>query len=374
MTLVYILLAVIIGLLVYFIFQLKSKNNTGQISEEFFLKFNEKFPELMNQMNNSLVHMASQKLDSQTKQIEVDLQNKKSAIEKMVQQVMDELTKNQNKLEAAEKDRVGSFNGLKEAIENNQRLTQQLKVTADSLKNVLSNNQMRGAFGEKVAEDLLKQAGFVIGTDYTKQESSGESRPDFTIYLPDKTKINVDSKFPYSNIVKMSETDDPAQKMQYIKLFEQDIKKKITDVSNRDYINPELNTVDFCIVFIPNEMVFSFIYEKFPAVLEEAFVKKIVFAGPFSFTAILRMVRQAYDNFHYQKEVQNIIALIKNFEKEFVKYNEEFEKIGSKIDSLSKQYNEVSTTRSTKLLRIVDKIKIEDSAAASTQVGIPQSV
>lgn len=351
MTLIYILLAIILLLLVFFIYR-QSQAKPADVD--------------LSKAIDTLINIADQKLNASHQVIQTDLTNKKESIEKLVKQVMEELIKSQNKLEVAERDRIGSFNGLKEAIETNQRLTQQLKVTADSLKNVLSNNQMRGAFGEKVAEDLLKQAGFVIGTDYTKQESTGDSRPDFTVYLPDKTKINVDSKFPYANIVKMSETDDPAQKQQYLKLFEQDIKKKINDVCGRDYIDPEANTVDFCVVFIPNEMVFSFIYEKFPHVLEEAFVKKLVFAGPFSFTAILRMVRQAYDNFHFQKNIQSIIAQIKVFDKEFDKYNEEFGKIGDRIDALTRQYNEVSSTRTNKLLRVVDKIKIGGSDEIDT--------
>jgi DNA anti-recombination protein RmuC len=107
-------------------------------------------------------------------------------------------------------------------------------------------------------------------------------------------------------------------------------------------------------------MVFSFIYEKFPNILEEAFNKKIVFAGPFSFIAILRMVRQAYDNFHYQKNIRGIITQIKIFEKEFIKFNEEFSKLGIKIEASAKQFTQVNTTRTHKLLRCVDKINIED--------------
>jgi DNA recombination protein RmuC len=347
MAFVYILLILILAALIFLV--LKSKKET---KDDLSQKLNEIFPEVLKNANQQLITLADQKIGT-------DLSNKKDSIEKMVKQVLDELTKNQSKLETAEKDRIGSFNGLKEAIDNNQKLTQQLKITADSLKNVLSNNQMRGAFGEKVAEDLLKQSGFSIGTDYTKQETTGESRPDFTIYLPDKTKINIDSKFPYANIVKMSETDEAAHKTQYLKLFEQDIKKKISDVSSRNYINPEDNTVDFVIVFIPNEMIFSFIYEKFPNILEEAFCKKIIFAGPFSFIAILRMVRQAYDNFRFQKDIQGIIAQIKIFAKEFASYNEEFTKIGDRIESLSKQYTIVNSTRTNKLVRCIDKINLE---------------
>ncbi len=86
----------------------------------------------------------------------------------------------------------------------------------------------------------------------------------------------------------------------------------------------------------------------------------MIFAGPFSFTAILRLIRQSYDNFKYQKNVRNIITYIQLFEEEFTKYNEEFEKIGDRIVSLTDQYNKVDSTRTKQLLKTVDKIRLEE--------------
>jgi DNA recombination protein RmuC len=342
MTLVYILLVLILAAILYFIF-LQKQNKAVE-------------PDLSKAID-TLVKLSNEKLDDKSKQISIDLSNKKDAIEKMVKDISENLSK-------VEKERVGSFTNLRDAIENNVKLTKELSVTTEGLKRVLSNNQQRGAFGEKVAEDLLKMSGFVIGTDYTRQETTGDARPDFTLYLPDKTKINIDSKFPYSNIVKMSETTDNDQKTQYKKLFEADIKKKISDVTSRNYINPEDNTVDFVILFIPNEMIFSFIYESFPDVWQDALNRKVVMTGPFSFTAILRMVKQAYENFRFQKNVQGIITQIKIFGTEFERYNEEFVKIGDRIDSLHKQYDEVSNTRTKKLQKVIDKINIESPPVA----------
>lgn len=338
MTLVYILLLLILATLVYFLYrQSKIKPADPDLSKAI----------------DTLITVANEKLGKEKQIIQTDLSAKKDAIEKMVKDIADQLS-------SIEKERIGSFTDLRSAIENNLKITKELSASTESLNKTLSNNQMRGAFGEKVAEDLLKMSGFVIGTDYTKQESTGESRPDFTLYLPDKTKINIDSKFPYSNIVKMSETSDKDQKVQYRKLFEQDIKKKINDVTSRSYINPEDNTVDFVVVFIPNEMIFSFIYESFPDVWQDALNRKVILTGPFSFTAILRMVKQAYENFRFQKNVQSIITQIKLFDSEFEKYNEEFVKIGDRIDSLHKQYDEVGTTRTKKLQKVIDKIKLEE--------------
>lgn len=338
MTFVYLLLVLILASIIYFIYLQRQPKTDVDLSKAI----------------DTLINVANEKLSDKNMQIQTDLSNKKDSIEKMVKQVLDQLS-------SVEKERIGSFNGLKEAIEQTSKITKELSTTTEGLKRTLSSDRMRGAFGEKVAEDLLKQSGFVIGTNYSKQETFGEGRPDFTIYLPDKTKINVDAKFPYTNILKMSETDNADQKAQFLKAFEGDIKRKISDVSSRNYINPEENTVDFVVVFIPNEMIFSFIYEKFPNILEEAFAKKIIFAGPFSFIAILRMVNQAYENFRYQKNIQNIITQIKIFNTEFENYNQEFIKFGDRIDSLQKQYNTVSITRTNKLQKVIDKIKVEDN-------------
>lgn len=344
MLVVYFLLGLILLSIFYFIY-LQKRHPSTQIDSKTI---------------DTIVSLANDKLNTSQKIIQTDLAGKKDAIESLLKRLTVDLDKNQKKLETAESQRIGNFESLKESLESYKKITSELSASTEGLKKVLSNNQLRGAFGEKVAEDLLKQSGFVIGTDYSKQESEGTSRPDFTLYLPDKTKVNIDSKFPYANIIKMSETTDSSQKTQYLKLFEQDIKKKIAEVSTRDYIDPETNTVDFVVVFIPNEMIFSFIYEKFPDILEEAFDKKVIFAGPFSFTAILRMIRQAYENFRYQKNVQAIITQIKLFEKEFTRYNEEFSKIGERINSLAKQYDSVNTTRTRALLRVTDKISLGD--------------
>ncbi len=353
MTYVYILLTLILAALIFLILKNKA-NKPEDISAEFFNQFNQKFPEILNQANTNLINLANEKVGT-------DLNNKKQAIEELVSRALLEIEKNNKKMEEVEIKRTGSFSVLTEKLEEQKSLTNQLKVTTEGLKNVLSNNQLRGQFGEQVAEDLLKMSGFVSGVSYDKQVSGDSSRPDFTVYLPDGMKVNIDSKFPYQNLVKMSESDNKEEKERFKKLFEQDIKTKIKEASSREYINPEDNTVDFVILFIPNEMIFSFIYDRFPNVWQDAMGKKVVLAGPFSFTAILRMIRQAYDNFRYQKNVANIISYIKKFSEEFDSYSKGFKDLGSRIEALQRQYTAVDTTRTKQLVKIVNKIKTEET-------------
>ncbi|TRZ78438.1 DNA recombination protein RmuC [bacterium] len=318
--------------------------------------------EALKNANEQFLILAKEKLGSQAQESKTDLETKKQSIEKLISELRRELTENKADLFKSGEKTSASFFALKQELETYKKITGELKNSTDDLKKILSNNQLRGRFGEQVAENLLKMAGFVIGQDYqyNKEQKTEDTRPDFTVFLPDKTKINVDVKFPYQALQRMVETENQDEKKRYKVQFEQDVKKKIKQVTTRDYINPEEKTVDFVILFVPNEMIFSFIYDQMNDIWEDAMQKKVILAGPFSFTAILRMVKQAYSNFRYQKNLYQAIALIQKFEQEFQKFGDEFYKVGEKINSCQKQFNTVATTRANKLTKIVTQISSEE--------------
>ena len=286
------------------------------------------------------------------------LEAKKDLIFESVKNMREEINRSQDRLTKNDEKRVTEFENLRTLMKEQKAVTQSLQVTTDSLRRILSNNQMRGSFGQEVAEDLLKMAGFVKGQNYSAQEQQGSgNKPDFTVLLPDGTKVNIDVKFPFQALQRLQGTEDQEQQKQYLAEFKTDIKAKIKEITSRDYINPEENTVDFVIMFIPNEMIFSFIYERFDDVWREGMKSKVIMCGPFGFVAILRMIQQSYENFKYQKDLHNIIAQIKVFETEYVKFSKSLDVLGDKISSVEKQYQDVSGVRDRQLTKVIDKIR-----------------
>ena len=308
-----------------------------------------------------LTLISEQQLAARQSNITTDLANKERNFSQMMDRILKDLNEHRERLSRSDQQNVQHFATLKQELAAHQQATTQLAATTEGLKKILSNNQSRGQFGEQVAEDLLRLSGFTPNIDYVKQAASADGRPDFSIKLPDGLVINVDVKFPYQNLQAMVETEDAGAKKQLAQLFKQDIKQKIKQLLTRDYINPG-QTVDFVVMFIPNEMIFSYVYENLNDVWEEGMRNKIVFAGPFSFTAILRLVRQAHNALKMQQNTQVIIDNIRVFEKEWTKYNDEFKKFGDNIERVSKGYNALNTTRTQKLERAVDKIKLLDTS------------
>jgi len=353
---------ILLGIGLFYILKRGQGVSGDDVKDSIEEKLEEIVPKALMEANEYLVRTARESLASESKQNKIDFENKREEISRMVKGL-------EEYLKTAEKERIDSFSSLKTSVEESRKITEQLSVSTESLKKVLSNNQLRGQFGEQVADDLLKMAGFVRGEDYefNKEQAGSETRPDFAIFLPDRTRINVDSKFPYANLQRMSEAEDKESKEKYMKLFEKDVREKIKQVTSRDYISPEDKTVDFVILFIPNEMIFSYIYDKMPELSQEAMASKVVLAGPFSFTAMLRMIKQSYENFRVQKNIYNIIGHVKAFEKEFDTFSGEFYKIGDRIGSLQKQYESVSSTRFNQLVRRIDKVKQEGLGEGSNE-------
>ncbi|MCK5642130.1 MAG: DNA recombination protein RmuC [Gammaproteobacteria bacterium] len=299
--------------------------------------------------------------DEKMKRNEQIMEGKKDVIKEMIEKIDSGLRDSQKKIEISERDRIGEFSKMKAILEEHKNITGELKNSTDNLKKILSNNQQRGKYGEEVAENILKMLGFVKDLDYTvnlRQETNA-NRPDITIKLPDKTKINIDVKFPYAALQKLQEVEDKLEKKKYLDQFKVDVKQKIKQVTSRDYINPEEKTLDFVIMFVPNESIFSFICDKLD-ISNEALEKKVIITGPFSFAAIARMIKQSYNNFKIQEDLHRVVGIIEKFKQEFSKYSDEFDKLGDRINSMSKQYDSVSNTRTRQLTKLVDKISEEN--------------
>lgn len=284
--------------------------------------------------------------------IKLMLENNKQTIDRIVYELREQLKESRREIG----DLKGQNMAIKEQLTHTTRATEALSLSTEGLKNLLTNNRLRGAWGEQVAEDLLIGAGFVEKVNYIKQTTTADGRPDFTILLPDGSKLNVDAKFPFDDLIAYQEAKTETDKKRSMDNFASAVKDKVKQITSKDYINPEDQTLDFVIMFIPNEMIFSFIYEKLPKINEYANERKVILAGPFGFTAVLRLVLQAYKNFRYERGLQEILGLIAKFQEEYGKFGDSMEKLGRQIEGAQKVFLEVEGLRSRQLTKVVDKI------------------
>ena len=131
----------------------------------------------------------------------------------------------------------------------------------------------------------------------------------------------------------------------------------IKQVTTRDYINPSENTIDYVIMFIPNEQVFSFINESDTTIMDEALKQKVILCSPFTLYAVLAVIRQAVENFNLEKTASEILKLLGEFSKQWNAYKEKFMLMGERLDAAKKEYDTLVTTRTNMLERPLKKIE-----------------
>lgn len=322
-------------------------------------------PQELEDMVNKVFGMSVARIAAQSKQIleseketiRTDLENKQQVIEKLVKQVQLDLQRQQAELQLLEKERTKQFGHVTTAIDEHRRLTDELKVSTKQLASVLSNNQQRGEWGERIIEDLMESNGLIEGVHYLRQTKLGSStlRPDITLLLPNKRNVPVDVKFPYSEIQKMAVAETKDAKAAHLKQFGIDFKQKINKVAL--YIDPANDTLDYAILFVPNEMVFSFINQKFADLVDEAMTKRVMIVSPFTFLIVARTVMESYRNFMVGDKLKEVVKYIDEFVGEWGKFKEKFEKYGRSLNTLQADYEEITGTRVKQMDRKIDKVQ-----------------
>jgi DNA recombination protein RmuC len=300
-----------------------------------------------------LVQMSGQLATAQSKLSEQNLEGKKALIEQSVKEVRDNLQKVEALISGLEKDRAKAYGELLSQLKAASEQTGRLSETTGKLQAALGNTRIRGQWGERMADDILASIGFLEGANYRKQQvdPSGGSRPDYTFLLPNRLVLNMDVKFPLDNYLKYIDTDSEADREGFKAAFLKDARQRIKEVTTRDYINPEQNTVDYVLVLIPNEQVYRFINENDPALLDYALQSKVVLCSPVTLYAVLALINQAVKNFKMEKGLAEIIAQIKIFTAQWQKFLESMDKMGKRLQDAQKEYDTLTTTRKNMLER-----------------------
>ncbi|MFC1919720.1 DNA recombination protein RmuC [Chloroflexota bacterium] len=225
---------------------------------------------------------------------------------------------------------------------------------------------------QATASDLETQKGvYCIHSTKQKAMETTASRPDFTFWLPQGLKVNMDVKFPLNNYMNYMNAEVDLEREKLKAQFLKDARQRIMEVTTREYINPEENTVDYALVFIPNEQVYCFINENDRNLIDEALKKKVIVCSPLSLYAILAVIRQAVDNFNLEKTASQILALFGAFNKQWQAFKSSMEKMGRRIDDAKREYDLLVSTRSNQLerpLEQIDRLRIQKGIQEVLQV------
>lgn len=314
--------------------------------------------EALSKNTEDFLKLAGERLGQQTQANAKEMDGKKSLIDQTLKSMKTELDKVNTMVQGIEKDRQAKFDVLTKEISRTASETKQLRETAHGLKAALSNSRVRGQWGERMAEDVLRLAGFTEGINYRKQvtlEGENISRPDYTFYMPQNRVVHMDVKFPLENYLAYLDAEDDHTKEKYRSQFLKDTRARIKEVTKRGYTDSD--TLDYTLVFIPNEQVYAFVNEHDRQLLDDALQSKVILCSPTTLYAILAVIRQAVDNFHLERTAGEILDVLATFQGQWEKFCEAMDTLGKRIDSSQKAFEELTGPRRRMLEKPLQKIE-----------------
>ncbi len=222
-----------------------------------------------------------------------------------------------------------------------------------SLKDILSNKQTRGAFGQGRMEAIISDG--LHSKAYTFQATlSNGTRPDCVISLPDsRLKLVIDAKFPLEAYNAMRAAEDDTSRRAAEAQLKSDVQKHVKDIAEKYLIGGE--THETAIMFVPSESIYVELNERFEDVVQRAHKSRVILASPNvlmllvqTMQAIVRDVAMREQAGVIQAEVVKLLDDVTRMNERVVKLRTHFTQAGADLEQLSTSTDKV-VRRATKI-------------------------
>ena len=250
------------------------------------------------------------------------------------------------------KEKVEHFN-LK-GVENTTKIVEQItnleknnKVIEQEAKNLVEaltkNQNVKGAYGEELLDTILQSNGMQEGVHYSRQyvttstnlkdEETHTVRPDFVVNLPNERHLIIDSKVTLTSYLDYIEDETK------INEFKSEVKKRIVDLSNKNYQNAEgLSQPDFVLMYMPIEASLNLLYGD-SDIINQAYKSNIIIVGTASLLATVRLVNHLFAQQKQAESVKQIVTAGTNLYETFVQFCDDLMDVQKRMADVNSKMN-----------------------------------
>ncbi|MGD0411467.1 MAG: DNA recombination protein RmuC [Verrucomicrobiota bacterium] len=269
-----------------------------------------------------------------------DLAQRQEAIATLVQPLKEQLETYQKRLQQSESSQAATLGEVKKQIEGLAQNSQALSSETLQLRMVLSSNQARGRWGEETLRRVVEAAGMSAHCDFHEQTQAGDGKPDLTVHLPGDRIIIVDSKVPDLDFLKAIDTADPVRRGEALAAHAAKLKGTIRGLAERDYPRQFPNALDYVVLFLPAESLFSAALEGDRDLIVWAAQRRIMLATPASLIGLLRAVSVSWQQHAQSENARDIAVAAQELFSRVVKLMEHFERIRGGLEKANAAYND----------------------------------
>jgi len=295
--------------------------------------------DILQSNSRTFVEIAKGELEKAQLSVKGDLAQRQEAIKTLVAPLKQQLETYQQRLQQSETAQASTLGEVKKQLEALAQQSQSLANETQQFRMVLRSNQARGRWGEETLRRVVEAAGMSAHCDFDLQVKEGDSKPDLIVKLPNDRVIIVDAKVPDLDFLTALETADSAKRAESLALHARKLKETIRDLAERDYPAQFPNALDYVVLFVPAESLFSAALEGDRDLIVWAAKKRILLATPASLIALLRSVEVSWHHHAQTENVRSIAEAAQDLYARVATFTEHFESIRDALQKAGEAFN-----------------------------------
>ena len=266
----------------------------GQLAERFQVLS----AQALDRSTKTFLEIAEGRLSAVNARAAGELDNRRTAVEQMVQPLRDTLARVESQLRESEAARRSSHAALSEQVAIARQSSDQLRTQTQALVTALRRPEARGRWGEMQLRRVVELAGMSNKCDFDEQVSvpsaDGPLRPDMVIRLAGGKNIVVDSKVSLAAYLEAAEASDDGVREARIAAHARHLREHVDRLAAKAYWAALSPSPEFVVLFIPGEAFLAQALEYDAALLEYAMTHKVHIATPTTLVTMLRTAQYAW--------------------------------------------------------------------------------
>lgn len=247
---------------------------------------------------------------------------------------------------------------LGEQIRQMHATTASLGAEAEKLSRALQTGpKIQGDFGEMKLNDLLDKFGFTKGVEYdvqyTMRDAKGNlihnddtndmMRPDVVLHYPDHKDVIIDSKASLTAFINYVNAENDDERRKALDEHVRSVRRHVDELSAKNYAKYSMEggtTLDFVIMFVPQEAAMQLAVSADPSLWNYAFERKVVITGEQNLFSLLRLLQIAWTQQRQADNQELVFGLADTLIERVGLFIERFDKIGKNIDAVQKSFDD----------------------------------
>jgi DNA recombination protein RmuC len=298
--------------------------------------------EALRQTHPEFLRLANETMAKFQESAKGELAQRQQAIATLVKPLEEQLKIYQQRLQQTE---VGQSTALGEVTRHLQTLatqSQSLSVETLKLRRILSSNQARGQWGEETLRRVVEAAGMSPHCDFVEQpqSGSGESKPDLVVRLPGGRVVLVDAKVPDLNFLDNAEDAQAGQREEALRAHAAKLRNTIKTLADRDYPRQFANALEYVVLFLPAESLFSAALEGDPNLILWASERQILLTTPASLIGLLRSISITWQQHAQNENARAISEVAQDLFTRVCRFTEHLERVRSGLERAANAFND----------------------------------